>query len=425
MLTRLSVYKRSTALITVAGILLMSGMSSLDAISAAHAAPAAPVKVSREVGEPLKAATELAQSKDYKGALAKLDAAAAKASTPAEKYQISTVRRYIYAQTKDYAKLAETLEAQLTSGMIPEAEVKPLRKELAQVYDRAGNTAQATKAAKTYISTYGHDPDLAIYVAAKALETKDYKSAAEWAGKAIDGEVTAGRTPPETWYKIGMKAAYENGDMAGYYDAMEKAVVRYPSDTYWRALATRGRTQKGYSIERLELDEFRLMSAAGVKLTADEKLGMAEAAFERELSAEALATLLPMSKNGELEADPAKAARNLRLLNKAKADTEADSAALSTIVAEASKKNDGLAIANVAELSLSLGDAKGAVALYQSALTKPGLDAAAANAFRLRLGIAQYRAGDIAGAKKTWTSIKGTDGAQELARGWLLIAGRG
>lgn len=425
MLNRSAVFKRSTALLTVAGIMLMGSLSGLDATSFAHAAPAAQVKVSREVGEPLKAATELAQSKDYKGALAKLDVAAAKASTPAEKYQVSTVRRYIYAQTKDYAKLAETLEGQLTSGMMPEGEVKTVRKELAQIYDRSGNTAQAVKAAKTYISNYGHDADLSIYIAAKALDTKDYKSASEWAGKAIDGELKAGRTPPETWYKIAMKASYENGDLPGYYDAMEKAVIRYPSDTYWRALAARGRTQQGYSIERLELDELRLMSAAGVKLTPDEKLGMAEAAFERELSAEALATLLPMSKNGELEADPAKTARNLRLLSKAQADTDADRAAISTIVAEATKKNDGLAIANVAELSLSLGDAKGAVTLYQTALTKAGLDPATANAFRLRLGIAQYRSGDVAGAKKTWSSIKGTDGAQELARGWLLIVGKG
>jgi hypothetical protein len=413
--------RRYSAALSAIAVLLMSSLSGIDAASWAHADA---VKVSKEVGEPLKAATDLAQAGDYKGALAKLDAASAASTSATEKYHIATVRRFIYAKTKDYAKLPPVLDSLIASGLMPDADVKAARRELVQIEDRTGDTAAAMKAAKTYVTTYGHDKEMTIFVAGKALELKDFKAAFEWSGKAIDGERAAGRTAPETWYRIRMKAAYEIKNLDAYYDTVEAALKVYPSETYWRALVSKAHSEPGYSPERLELEEFRVLLAAGVKLTTEEKLGMAEAAFERELSADALAILAPMEANGELKADATKAARNARLLAKAKADTDADRAALKSIVSEAIKSGDGKAIANVADLTMSLGDAKAATELYATALAKPGLDAANANAVRLRLGIAQYKSGDVTGAKKTWSGLKGDDGVPDIARTWQLVAAR-
>jgi hypothetical protein len=416
-----AILKRGTSILAAAAIVITGSLSGFAPASMAHANP---VKVSRQVGVPLQEATALAQAGDNKGALAKLDAAEAAATTPQERYQISSVRRYIYVQTKAYPKLAAVLETQLASGLMPDTEVKTVRRELIQIYDRAGDLTKAISAAKNFVSTYGHDKDLTIYIAAKALETKDYKAASIWANKAIEGERAASRTPPETWYRIRMKSAYEAKDMASYYAAIEDVVKVYPNETYWRALIGKAHAATGYSPERLELDEFRVLQAAGVKLTTEEKLGMAESAFERELSAEALSILQPMEKAGELSADASKAARNQRLLDKAKTDTEADRKALAAIVAEATRKGDAQALANVAEMTLSFGDAKGAASLYQTALAKPGLDAATASTARLRLGIAQFRSGDVAGAKKTWASIKATDGTEDIAKTWQLVAAK-
>jgi hypothetical protein len=357
--------RRYSAALSAIAVLLMSSLSGIDAASWAHAEA---VKVSKEVGEPLKAATDLAQAGDYKGALAKLDAASAASASATE---------------KDYAKLPPVLDSLIASGLMPDADVKAARRELVQIEDRTGDTAAAMKAAKTYVTTYGHDKEMTIFVAGKALELKDFKAAFEWSGKAIDGERAAGRTAPETWYRIRMKAAYEIKNLDAYYDTVEAALKVYPSETYWRALVSKAHSEPGYSPERLELEEFRVLLAAGVKLTTEEKLGMAEAAFERELSADALAILAPMEANGELKADATKAARNARLLAKAKADTDADRAALKSIVSEAIKSGDGKAIANVADLTMSLGDAKAATELYATALAKPGLDAANANAVQV------------------------------------------
>jgi hypothetical protein len=41
---------------------------------------------------------------------------------------------------------------------------------------------------------------------------------------------------------------------------------------------------------------------------------------------------------------------------------------------------------------------------------------------KLRLGIAQFRAGDAAAARKTWAEIEGENGAAWLARCWTAIS---
>ena len=297
MSNRFSSRRRYSAALSAIAVLLMGSFSGIGMAEFAHADS---VKVSKEVGEPLKAATELAHAGDYKGALAKLDAASAASTSATEKYHIATVRRFIYAKTKDYSKLPSVLDSLIASGLMPEADVKAARRELVQIEDRSGDTAAAMKAAKTYVSTYGHDKEMTIFVAGKALELKDFKAAFEWSGKAIDGERAAGRTPPETWYKIRMKAAYEIKNFDAYYDTIESVLKVYPSETYWRALLAKARSAPAYSIERLELEAFRVLLAAGVKLSTEDKLGMAEAAFERELSADALAILAPREANGEL-----------------------------------------------------------------------------------------------------------------------------
>lgn len=383
-----------------------------------------PVKVSREVGVPLKEATELAQAGNYKGALAQISAADAAAKTPSEKYQIASVKRYVYVQTKSYDQLAETTETMIASGLMPPPEIKSAKRELIRIYDQSGNKSKTLNAAKSFVSEYGHDADLTIFVAAKAMEAKDYATAAEWASKSIEGELKSSRVPPEAWYKALMKARYEKGDLTGYYNAMEDTVKQYPSDTYWRALVGRATTQPDYSREKLELDGFRTLGAAGVELTTDEKLSMAESAFERELSGEALTILQSMEKSGDLTADAAKSARNQRLLNKARSDAEADRQGLISIVSDAQRRGDAVALSNVAELSLSLGENSKAIELYREALGSKNLDASTTNLIRLHLGMAQYRSGDAVSARKTWAAITGNDGTAELAK-VLMLASNG
>jgi hypothetical protein len=179
-----------------------------------------------------------------------------------------------------------------------------------------------------------------------------------------------------------------------------------------------------FSRATFELDQFRLLQAAGVALKPSEKLAMAESAFSRKLHAEALAILQPMKAKGELDTDPAKSARNQRLLDNAKTEAAKDAADLPSLAKAAATKPNGIGLVNTAELYMTSGDNKKAIELYNAGIAKGGLDGIQSNAAKLRLGIAQYRDGQGAAARKTWGAITGTDGAAALAKTWSVISSR-
>ena len=59
--------------------------------------------------------------------------------------------------------------------------------------------------------------------------------------------------------------------------------------------------------------------------------------------------------------------------------------------------------------------------VLKAAVAKGISDPAELAATKLHLGIAQYRSGDVAGAKATWAEVKSEDGAGMLARNWAII----
>lgn len=414
----------SLASVALGAAVLFGSVAGQALLAPAAFADTKPVKMERAVGEPLQKANQLATAGDYKGALAQADVAAAAAKTANDRYQIDTLRRFVYGKQKDYAKLAEVIPRMMSSGLMPAGEVQSSAKLVVQCLDQSGQQAKALQAAKDYVAKYGHDKDFTIFVASRALAAKDYKTTIEWANRAIEGERKAGRTAPEKWYQVAIKASYESKDMAGYYAGIERVAAIYPKDDYWRLLVARADQEAKFSRATFELDQFRLLQAAGVALKPSEKLAMAEAAFSRKLHAEALAILQPMKEKGELDADAAKAARNQRLLDNATTEAAKDAKDLPLLATEAAKKTNGVALVNTAELYLTSGNNKKAIELYTAGLTKGGLDSLQSNAAKLRLGIAQFRDGQGAAARKTWGAITGDDGAAALAKTWSVVSSR-
>jgi hypothetical protein len=419
-------YRSSLATVILGATVVFGSVSAAALMAPAAYAQAKPkaVKLDPAVGKPLAEAQTLAASGEYTAALQKADAAGAAAKTAVEKYNVDLMRRFIYGKTKNYTKLAEVIPRMIASGQMPAGEIQSSEKLVIQCLDQSGQQSKAAQAAKDYVNKYGHDKDFTIFVASRALAAKDYKTAIDWTNRAIEGERKAGRTAPEKWYQVAIKSSFESKDMAGYYAGIERVVAVYPKDDYWRLLTDRASKEAKFSQANFELDQFRLLSAAGVKMKPNEKILMAEAAISRKLSAEALAILQPMKDNGELAADAAKAARNQRLLDTAKTEAAADAAGLASLAAAAAKKPNGIGLVNTAELYLVTGNNKKAIELYTAGLAKGGLDSVQTNAANLRLGIAQFRDGQGAAARKTWGAITGNDGAAALARTWTVLSSR-
>ena len=94
--------------------------------------------------------------------------------------------------------------------------------------------------------------------------------------------------------------------------------------------------------------------------------------------------------------------------------------ALAADQAAASSAKDGNALVSMGLAYAFRGDAAKGVQVIEQGIEKGGLkrpeDA------KLYLGLAQSMAGDSSKAQTTWRSVKGNDGAADLARLWAVQA---
>lgn len=395
-------------------------------VAFAPAAVAAPIKSSPEFGKPMQEAKKAIESGDLTTAAAKLDQAAPHAKAPVEKLAIEQFRMSIAVKKKDTAAIIKAMEAQIATGALPASEVQKYRQQFPGLYDGQKNTAKAVEAAKAYIGQYGMDTQLASYLASKALAAKDYNGATDWINKAIEADKKSGKKPPQAWYEIALAAQYQKAggasakDLSAYYTALERIVVDYPSEKYWRELTKRAEREAHYNKNDMGLDEFRLMVAAGIPLKPEEGVEMAELALTRFLPAEAVSVLKPLVDSGKVGgASDKKGERTKRLLADATAKAATD--ITPAIESEASADATGKKLAQLAEVYMTHGQHDKAISSFQAAIGKIA-DAAPKDSAKLRLGIAQYKAGKKDDARKTWADVKADNGSAMLAHYWIIVS---
>ncbi len=395
------------------GVLATMAMASAPAL-----AQPKPPPLSKQVAQPLGEAQKAAQAKDWATAKVKLDAATAQAKTPTDKVAVDKVRVYVQSESKDHAGLAASLESLLASNLLTPEETKQYRGVLAKAYGDAGDTAKSLAAFRTYIGAYGGTTEQYIALSADAVKSKDYTNALADAKKAIEISKAAGQKAPDTAYLLQMRVYKDQNDMANYYAVEEALVLEYPKVDYWKELiGFRVQDSPNYG-GPVRLDLFRAMQAAGVPLTADEKRRAVDEAMKRALPAEALALLEPAIAAGELGSTE----DDKDNLKKAKAQIGTDKANLDKEAADALKKGNGIALANIGEAMMTHGDYPKAIELIKAGLDKGISNAAEADIARLHLGISQFRGGDKAAAQATWATVKADNGAGALAQNWILIS---
>lgn len=397
---------------------IASGVLATLVMSAPAIAQGKPPALTKSVMGPLGEAQKAAGAKDFATAKTKLDAATAQSKTPQDKIAIDKVRVYVQSETKDHAALAATIESLLASNQLTPEETKQYRGVLAKAYGDAGDNAKSIAAFRIYLNAYGGTPDQYLALSADAVKSKDYANAITDAKKVIELSKAAGSKAPDTAYLLQMRAYKDQNDMANYYAVEEALVLEYPKVDYWKELiGFRVQDSPNYG-GPVRLDLFRAMQAAGVPLTANEKRTAVNEAMKRGLPAEALALLEPAIQAGELGSDP----DDQDNLKKAKSQIGTDKANLDKEAADAIKKGNGLALANIGEAMMTHGDYPKAIELIKAGLDKGIANAGEADLARVHLGISQFRGGDKEAARATWATVKADNGAGALAQNWALIS---
>jgi len=381
------------------------------------------VKSSPEFARPMGEAQALIQQKKFAEALAKVDAAAPHAKAPAEKLGVEQFRTAIYANQNNKAKLVQSLEAQLALG-VDAGTAKGHKATIAGLYAELGQEAKAIQLTKAYVSEYGGTDTQFAYLANASLKAKEFADAVSFGTKAIEQARKDGKKPSERYFNIVMRAHFDNKNMNGYYAALEQAVLVYPKDESWRALVDRASKEPKYNRSSTQLDVYRALVAAGVKLKTEEQLAMGEQALSRGLPGEAEKILEPLFKGGVVGgADDKNAERNKRLFAQAQAGAKADrDGGLTQSEKDAAGATSGVTFVETGEAYMGLGQHAKAIEMIQKGISKGGMDEGQLALAKLRLGIAQYRAGQADAARKTWSEVKADNGAGVLARNWSMIS---
>jgi hypothetical protein len=206
------------------------------------------------------------------------------------------------------------------------------------------------------------------------------------------------------------------GDDAGYINTLEKLLAHHPKKDYWADMLARVQNKPGFS-DRLMLDVYRLQLATETLDDPAQYLEMAQLALQAGLPAEAKKVVDAGYAAGKLGTG-AEAERHRRLRELANKQTLEDEKTLNADVIGRNAE----ALVNTGQALVTAGRIDRGIELLEHGIAKGGLkrpeDA------KLHLGQAYLNNGNKAKAIETFKSVRGGDGAADLARLWIIRAGR-
>jgi tetratricopeptide (TPR) repeat protein len=204
-----------------------------------------------------------------------------------------------------------------------------------------------------------------------------------------------------------------------YLSTMEKLVALYPTDEFWADLLHRVQNKPTFN-RALDIDALRLSSVALKSLSAEEYVEMAELDLAAGFPTEAKKAIDAGYAAGVLGTG-SNAAKHKQLRDKATKGAADDAKNIASGEASAAKAKDGTGLVNLGYAYVTMGQFDKGLPLMEQGVAKGVKRQEDA---KLRLGEAYAVAGRKAEAIKTLQSVKGEDGAADLAKYWILWVNR-
>lgn len=374
--------------------------------------------VRAEVGKPLQQAGDYLRAGKAKEALAKVrEADAVGGKTAAEQLTIDRMKAAAAQRAGDMATAIQALEA--IHGKASGTEAGQIAEQLASAYAQQRNNGKATEWLNKAVAAGNNSATVKQLQSYLQSASGDFAAIARDAGAAVANAEQAGRRPDEGDLLRLADAQQRTGNANGYLVTLEKLLLNYPKKDYWSAYLGRLPRKAGFA-DRFALDLMRLRLASGTMSKTEDFMEMAQLALQAGLPAEARRIAEQGFKSGAMGTGP-EAGRHQRLRDLAVKQEGEVKASLPTQEAEAAGFKEGDALVKVGYAYVSLGDPDKGIALIQQGIAKGNLkrpeDA------KLRLGMAQLQsAKSRPAAVQTLRSVKGTDGAGEIARLWTIVS---
>lgn len=386
---------------------LLCGASLVSAAVPAQDAAPALARGERAALAPLNDAVD---ARNYGAAQAALADARSRVTSPDGRYLLASLELQLGLGTNDRAMQAAAIDAMLASGAAPAAALPALYSNQGALALSAHAYPKAEAAFTRWTQLAPNDPQALLTLAEYDAPMKKYADAASLIDKAIDLRAATGQPVPESWYRRGLKHAFD-GNMAG--PSMKfgrELVAAYPTPENWRDVLLIYRDLNPADASA-RLDSLRLMRAAHALGGERDYLDYAAAAREAGLAAEAKTVLdegVAAHMVDASKAPPKTAASPVRKGAAGKSGA--------TVKKTSAPAGGPLAAGDAA---YGRGEFGKAAELYRAAIAAGAADASAAN---LRLGMSLARAGQKADADLAFRAVTGP--RADLASLWIVWLSR-
>lgn len=383
------------------------------------------LNVSPDVIKALQTAQQAAGKQDFAAAKAALADADSKAKSNDDKYQIGAVKLNTSIASKDAAMQGEALTQMLDSGLTPPEQVGQFNAIAADQALQMKNYDLAITHARAALQA-GYKPDVVNVALAQAYFGKAGTANSSVEPQrglnqqglaalkaAADATKAAGGQVPAQWYQIGVSRA-ANAKLPEVTEWAKMAYQAAPSGENLRTLIRLFQQANPNISNRENLDVMRLMATSGGLVVSQDYLEYAEMASKTGIYGEVKTAIDAGRSKGVLSAS-----QGGDLYQPAVAKITGDKGSLGSAEADARKAANGKIAAATADAYLGYGDYAKAVAMFELAKQKGGVDADEINT---RMGIAKALSGDNASAKAAFQSVQ-AGSRKQIADLWLAYLG--
>lgn len=339
--------------------------------------------------------------------------------TPYEDYVLNRMKLSLGSATGNNAIAMPALEAVINSGRLQGQEQADFIQALANMHYNAKDYPKAIEWFKRYQKESATPEKVGPALVRAHYLSKDYAGARDALLPLIAATEKAGQKPSDEDLRLLASSANQLKDDAGYLAALDKLVTYYPSDDYWTDVLNRGVARKpGFDAQANMINVYRLELAAVKQMSAGEYTDLAELALRDGFPAEAKKAMDAGYAAGVLgKGSDAKAHGALR--DKATKGAADDARNIAAGEASAAKAKTGAGLVNLGWAYATMDQGDKGVGFIQQGIAKGGLKNP--EEAKLRLGMAQVRAGKNAEAIQTFQTVKGGGGAGDLAKYWIVL----
>ena len=368
-------------------------------------------KVRAAIGKALNDAMKLVDTKDFAGALAKVqEADAVKDKTPFEEYQVAKFFGFIAINQPmpDYPAATVAYNREIASGGAPDAEKPTMYNIAMRLNYQAMNYPEVIKDGQELQKFQSLDDTGYLVLIQSYYNTNDFANSVTAAKAEIAAKTAAGMKPNEDVLGLLLNAQIKTKDEAGAHQTLDQLAMVSAKPEVWGQVMDFAVGTPGITDHQL-LNLYRLSILTGTMKDTD-YAAMATVDLQNGLPKEAIAILTKGNKTGDL-------------LNQANGLAARDEQSLPALAAEAAKQTNGEVDVKLGESYYTYGRYDDAIAALQRGIQKGGLkDAADA---QTTLGIVLLAAGKRQEALDAFDKAAAVNGASgQVAHVWTLYGRR-